>query len=241
MAGFGWIKDEFDIRDRGADKLLRAAVPLPSKFITNTAIYNQYQTPSCVAASLAGIKTNQEYKESQRVYKFDFMALYRECKKIDGIPNEEGTYPRVALRYAQEYGMKLENSFWDSFWGGKQQWNTKWKIDSYYRIDRQGDNDIELIKQILVQYGDIMTSSYWYTSWSGKFSIFPDPAGRSGGHAYRVIGYNDEGKVKGLYIANSWGKWMWGDSGVALMPYNMFLTYVLPEGDTWKVIDSKQV
>jgi hypothetical protein len=239
----GYIKDKKDKRDFKATKLLVREVPLPDSFIVNlnTIIYNQGASPSCVGFSSAGVKTDEEFQQWDKQIRFDGMWLYGECKKIDGIPNVEGTYPRVACKILNQTGCKVVTASATCpirFLKPKPPEPTpdeiaKWKIAAYYRIEPK--STVDFVKQIIFQFGSILTASDWYSNWMMKFDVFPVPSGGVvGGHAYRVIGWDSIGFI----IANSWGKIYWGVNGIAIMPYQMFLDRVLAEGDSWKLVDS---
>ena len=235
----GWVKDPVDKRDYNIRKLLpevKKVVILPTSFIVypNTIIYDQGQTPRCVAYASSGVKTDEEFLQYGQQYKFDADWLYSECKKIDGIPFEDGTYPRIACQILQSKGDVLIADSCCFIKKIVKNPDLKWKIDSYYRIDNSNsDNDI---KQILFNYGSFLAASIWYPNWSNKFDTFPYPSGApSGGHCYRIIGWNTTGWV----VANSWGVILWGNGGKATMPYQIFRDTVLSEGDCWKIIDAK--
>jgi len=240
----GYVKDKKDKRDFKATKLIVQEVPLPDFYTVNpeTIIYNQGGSPSCVGFSSAGVKTDEEFlQDYPRQIRFDGAWLYGECKKIDGIPNEEGTYPRVACKILNQIGCKVIPASTTcplKFLKPKPPEPTpddifKWHIDAYYRIDPKSTADF--VKQIIFQFGSILTASNWYSNWMWKFDVFPSPSGGIvGGHAYRAIGWNPIGFI----IANSWGKILWGQNGIATMPYAIF-TKVLAEGDSWKLVDAK--
>jgi hypothetical protein len=237
----GYIPDIEDPRDFPATKLLVRELALPESYTVNenTIIYDQGQTPQCVGYSSAGVKTDQEYSQYGKQIKFDGTWLYNECKKEDGIPNIEGTYPRVACKILQQRGCKTVSGAATCplrFFKPKPPEPTpediaKWKIDAYFRIDPKSTADF--VKQIIYQFGSIKTASTWWENWMEKFYVFPSPSGRSvGGHDYRAIGWNTIGFV----IANSWGTVLWGKSGIATMPYDVFHG-ILMEGDCWKLVD----
>ncbi len=235
--GMGWLKDPKDTRDYNIRQLsIPRKIELPDSYIvyTDTIIYDQGTTPKCVAHASSGIKTDQEFLQYGDRYKFDPDWLYAKCKLEDGIPNSDGTYPRVACKIMQENGMKLADKKLNCFQTVTGVADLKWRILNYYRIDES--NSDQMIKQILLEFGSIMAASNWYSNWSEKFGVFPKPQQPAyGGHAYRVIGWAPNGWI----VANSWGTQSWGNSGKAVMPYNIFRNYVLPEGDVWKIIDFK--
>ena len=239
----GWIKDPVDKRDYNVRQLLlpvKKVAVLPDNFTVyaDTIIYDQGQTPRCVAYASSGVKTDEEFLQWGQRYKFDADWLYGECKKIDGIPGEDGTFPRIACQILQQrgdvvltFGVAKCCCFSNN---GNPKPDLKWKIDSYYRIDSSNsDSDI---KQILFNYGSFLAASSWYSNWFEKFNVFPVPNGMAnGGHCFRIIGWNAIGWI----VANSWGTLLWGNNGVATMPYNIFRQYVLPDSDCWKLVDAR--
>ncbi len=220
---FGWKKDREDLRDFDARRLIIAEFPLPKTFLIDAKpmIYNQGSEPSCVGFSCAGAKTDEEFLQLKRRYAFDGSWLYKECKKVDGYPYEEGTEPRFALKIMAKF-FKRKSWFFRP--------DAKYRIRSYYRIPANSTDNF--VKQIIYQYGTIIAGSWWFDSWMDKFAVFPKPDVAVGGHAYRVMGWDEYGFV----VANSWGKSLWGIDGVATMSYGMFLD-VLKESDCWKLID----
>jgi hypothetical protein len=228
VRGFGWKKDRVDARDYDATKLLRAAVVLPPTYIVDSAtiIYDQGPFPACVGFSSAGVKTDEEFRQWKERYKFDGLWLYKECKKVDGYPNEDGTEPRIALKIMMS-GMKKASG-----WCCYKKQDPKWKIVAYYRIAPSSSE--EFVKQIIFQYGSILVGSDWYSNWMTiPDGTMPKPDGNVvGGHAYRIVGWS----FSGFVVANSWGT-AWGKKGMAEMPFDVF-TGILSQGDVWKVVDS---
>lgn len=228
----GWIKDSPDDRDFEATRLIYTAMPLPTNYRVNpnTPIYNQGSNPSCVGHACAGVKSDEEFLQFHNNYLFDGLWLYDRCKKIDGIPNIQGTNLRCAMQILQQIGMRQS-----TLPCKKKNPDAFWQIGAYYRIDNESTDDF--IKQIIFQYGDIALGSNWYNSWMDVADIFPSPDYICAGHAYRIDGWHDD-VPKGWSIVNSWGKNLWGKQGVSVMPYTMFREYVLESGtDLWKLVD----
>ena len=237
---YGVLKDEEDKRDYSARDLVVTAVPLPAEYIVDkkAMIYDQNGYPRCAAYAGAGVKTDEEFLESGIHVEFDADRLYVECKKIDGIPNLPGTYPRIVCKVLQKQGIAISmaSSCPFAFLKPKPLPPTpdeiyKNRIEAYYRIEP--GSPAEFVKQVIYQFGSILVASYWYNSWNGAKAVFPEPDYAIERHAYRFIGWNGVGFV----TANSWGKLLWGKSGISTMPSQMFLDKVLPEGDVWKLVD----
>lgn len=220
---YGWVKDPEDQRDYSAVRLITKEVALPEEYIVDmlTPVYQQGDYPACVGFSAAGIKTDQEFLQRGERIIFDGLWLYEQCKKVDGDPLGEGTYPRVALKIMKDKGMKKKGSWCVS---------KKWKISAFYRVP--ANSSIDFVKQVIYQFGSIMMGSMWYESWNLAGAYFPEPDYECGGHAYRINGWTDIGFV----VTNSWGTEEWGMGGVSVMPYSMFMD-VLKEGDCWKLVD----
>jgi hypothetical protein len=118
--------------------------------------------------------------------------------------------------------------------GCRQKPDLKWGIDGYYGVTV--NNTDEEIKNTILQYGPILVAGWWYDNWMGKFSVFPDPGNKNGGHCWYKIGWTLDGWIE----VNSWGPLLWGGwatGGMSVMKYSMFRSVVLPDGDTWKLID----
>jgi len=239
----GWQKDPDDARDYPVADLLsfRGEVALPDKFqvVKEPVIFDQGGTSCCVACSAAGVKTDQEVRQFgiDLPFKFDWSELYRYCKTKDGIPGLPGTFPRTACEVVKNYGMPRESKgvFGMACSSKPLGWDKAYDIEAYYAI-RESDPD-ETIKQALVQYGSIMMACRWGDNWLHTGDTFIDPGRRRGGHCVRIVGYDDTLVYPGWVVANSWGKIMWGKFGMAVMPYPIFRSFVLPEGDVWKLVD----
>lgn len=233
------LKDERDFLSEKMIKDLRlSAVPLPEEYDPPTLIYNQGQIPKCAASSGVGVKTDQEYGEFGRLIKFDDDWLYKECKKVDGIPGLPGTYPRIVCKVLQQQGVPeiVSSSCPFAFLKPKPPAPTpeqiyRNRIDAYYRIT-MSDAD-ELIKQIIFQFRSIMVASTWFVEWNSAKEELSEPKTKDQPHAYRFTGW----KRNGWVMVNSWGKFLWGIGGKSAMPFTMFRDVVLPEGDVWKLVD----
>ena len=193
----------------------------------NSYIVHSLAVHNCVAYASSGMKTDEEYHEWNRIYKFNSGLLYKLCKQQDGAPNDPGTWPKVACDIMLKQGMAL---------ACKKTMDPKWGINGYYGVTVQNSDDE--IKAIMYQYGTMLFASDWYDNWMDMFEVFPAPGNQNGGHCYRCVGWTPIGWI----IVNSWGKLLWGNftgfgSGIAVMPYGIYRQYVLPAGDSWKIID----
>lgn len=108
--------------------------------------------------------------------------LYRECKKIDGIPDQEGTYARALLEVLRGQG-KVSRYLWAS--------------------------SIADVKSWVLGVGPVLVGTPWY---DGMFDPDQDgtahPTGQVvGGHEYLIRGYSRP--LAAFRCRNSWGP-SWG-------------------------------
>lgn len=108
---FATLRNPEDPRDlRHADLMgfMVAATPLPPKFSVYNAsieIINQLYG-SCVGASHSKeAEYEQAKEEGVKKLPMDYQWLYAMCKRFDGSPDQEGTWPRVAGQVRVDYGV----------------------------------------------------------------------------------------------------------------------------------------
>jgi hypothetical protein len=143
MSKLGCIKDKFS----GKDYLMRAYLPvvkIPKK-IDYTAklspVRDQGDEGTCVSfASTAGMKEYQEMLDYQKLVELSPRFVYTECKKIDGMPESEGTTLRAAMQVLNKLGV-CQEKFWpykphqtDKAKTGASANAKKFRIKTYARI-----------------------------------------------------------------------------------------------------------
>jgi hypothetical protein len=153
-------------------------------------IFNQRSIPCCVGCAGATIKQFLEMKE--RVFIIpDYEWLYKECKKIDGIPHIRGTYFRAVLAVLKNTGCKLL---------GQNNDPSIYRIAQYRKVDNM---TFENIKKIIAVYGHILSG--WTGSnagWRGEIIRPPTQYEQTWGHA--TVSTHYEKSYGGGQ--NSWGK-----------------------------------
>lgn len=213
--GLGAIESPPDARDYPLE--LDQATPLPASFTVAhlSPIYNQHQTPMCVAYSAAGEQQSFDLADQGHTYAWDFAYFFR---RIGGGPN--GAIIRNALdeRLHRGYPLLPSNS------GNSQ---AAHRIAAYYAVSKTQDS----LKRALVQYGTLVLGTPWFNSW---FDPNPDGTLPSadyivGGHAIDVTGYD----AQGLWLSNSWGPG-WAVKGRCRMPWYAVLHSVR---EVWKAVD----
>lgn len=185
--GLGRIPSPPDDRDKmfPFSRALPAQVgPLPSyKYWTHGAILNQGATPHCVGFSGAGLRASSPVRVKQ--VDQDGHDFYAECKKIDGIPNVDGSYVRVLAKVMQN-----EKKLSMYLWATSMDELTTW----------------------LLTKGPVVVGTTWYNDMFrlDAKGIARATGGIAGGHAYLIRGYNSKGKL--FRCTNSWGSG-WGQKG----------------------------
>lgn len=238
----GCLKDPKDPRDILMGLVL-PAVSVPVSFDYTKAmspVRDQGDEGTCVAfASVSGVKEFQDKKEYHKLIRLSPRFLYSLCKKFDGAPSEEGTYPRIAMKVLLNYGACRE-SFWPY---APHQRNLplkgadidakKFKIKAYARIKSL----LEMKRSLLVNgpyLAGVKVFKSWFTKKVERGGFVPMPKRDEdsvGGHAVCVAGYDD--KLGIFKFKNSWGPG-WADGGYGYLPYEYMKKYC---HDAWSATD----
>lgn len=235
--GLGLLPSPPDPRDYSILQVLQPAVeplePIYSDYDDRLPILNQSNTPHCVAYSSAAMKMRQELKEHERIMRFNASWLYAECKKIDGYPEQDGTFIRAAMKILKNQGVPVSYPL-----GARMGLGYKYKISTYYKVP----NDPYTMKLAIKQYGPIVVGYKWKNSWFTPLpgGILPKPDSEAGGHAVLKVGWNDnivtpEG-IGAWECVNSWTK-LWGKEGRFYVPYG-YEKHML---EAYKAVDMKDV
>ncbi|MDD5487225.1 MAG: C1 family peptidase, partial [Dehalococcoidales bacterium] len=182
-------------------------------------VLNQGSCGTCVGQATAGIVSAGHNKELSPLY------IYARCKQEDGIPNTEGTYPRVALKIAHSEGACQETMLpysrllsclaFPAISQDMKEAASGHKIKAYARLNSFYEIKQALANGNMVLGGILVTSNF--ASWNGQ-GVFDVPEGNIlGAHAITVCGYDDG--MKALRCLNSWGE-EWGDGGFFWLSYD---------------------
>lgn len=233
------LPSPWDPRDYRYENLLIAAGPVDIPRKTNyranlPPVFDQGKFGTCVASSIAsGQKAFQEI--SQGDYPSEGLSaayLYAMCKQLDGIPNQAGTYPRIAFKVLQQYGICQESLYPYSTLTSDINVTAPpttllkaaqaYRIDTYAQLasptDKALEARIDIIRQAIAREGPIhaaviVTESFLDVKGEG---IIPDPEGRwLGGHMICLADMDDDKQA--FLVRNTWPRW--GNGGYAWMPY----------------------
>jgi len=229
-----------DPRDYKYAKLVTGATepgPIDIDYRPNLPpVINQGQRGSCVAVSSVG--TTKAFQElSQGDYPAGGLSaafVQSISKTLDGIPDQEGTFPRVGMQVLQQFGVCPEVDFpyrklsdmaspWVPFVSADIKAKAeKYKIQTYAQICSPGDADksnlLTTIRQALAREGPfvlaLLVCDNFVPGTDGKIPL--PQGGFRGGHQVGIVG--DLPDMGSLILRNSWGTG-WGHDGYALLPY----------------------
>ena len=235
----GCIKDPLDSRDY----LMRAYLPLvkiPMRmdyFPRMSPVRDQGDEGTCVGfASACGMKEYQEQLDYGKLLILSPRYVYSECKKIDEMPDAEGTSVRIAMKVLKNKGVCLE-SYWpynphqnDKPKKGASQNAKRFCELSYARI-----LDLNELRLSLATKGPCVVGIQAFAGiMKTKTGRVPMPQkGESsiGGHAVCAIGYDDQKKC--VKFKNSWST-HWGEEGYGYLSYAYIEKYMM---DAWSSVD----
>ncbi len=242
MYALGCKKDPKDLRDIPMGLVL-PSIPVPKSFdytLYMSPVRDQKNEGTCVAfASVVGVKEYFDSKEYKKLLELSPRFVYNLCKKFDGAPDEEGTYPRVAMKVLLNYGVCPE-----SFWPYKPHQKDlpkkkadtsakKYRIKAYARLKSL----IEMKRSLLVNgpfLAGVEVFESWFEKKVEKTGLIPMPKQGeelAGGHAVCIAGFDD---AKGLLkFKNSWSA-KWADKGYGYLPYEYIKKHC---SDAWSATD----
>lgn len=239
MSRFGYIQDKFD----GRDYLMRAYLPLaklPKRVDYGpkaSPVRDQGEEGTCVGfAAACGMKEYQEQLDYEKFIELSPRFLYNECKKIDGMPDAEGTTIRTAMKVLKQKGVCREK-FWpyipeqkDRARKGAVSDAKKFRVITYARII----NLNELRLSLHAKGPCVIGVNVFEGMLEPKAGIVPMPKRDEtalSGHAICAVGYDDVKKL--IKFKNSWSK-KWGKDGYGFLPYDYIEFYMM---DAWSSVD----
>ncbi len=248
----GFIKSPLDLRDIRLGKV-QAPVAIPRIYFSDLSkepVLYQGKQPACIGhATASGLMTLGDTQSKD----FSPRFLYALCKKTDGLPEEEGTFYRQALKIAKSTGCCDNVQFPNDIDLDKEEYK-RWDLISQEAYDvaqiriikaYASVNDLSFngIKQAIFQNKVVLLGmklgNEWWTAPDGEISweekdILPlrTPKQIISGHAILAYGYDENY----IYFRNSFGK-DWGREGEGFFSKD-YLPYI-QEG--WTFVDLPDV
>ena len=213
------VADQPDIRDWIYQPALIQLKPTLSP-PQSLQILNQGTEGACTGFGLAGAINLLNAKRKNKI-KVSPRMLYEMARKFDEWEGEEysGSSCRGAIKGWANMGV-CEDSCWpyapskpgslSRLAAQDARSNT---IGAYYRMTPR----IADFHAALNETGTIFCSAHVHEGWSQaqvNAGAIPLRMGRSGGHAFALVGYDENG----FWVQNSWGE-NWGSGGIALWSY----------------------
>lgn len=227
------IEDAPDIRDY---PYLPALLPLHEEIEcpNNLTILDQGKEGACTGFGIAAVINLQlAQREDQR--KVSPRMLYEMAKKFDEWEGENysGSSCRGAISGWYNTGVCSEElaPYTPSDIG----WNLTLDqardarattIGAYFRINKRLSDFHAALNEVNTIYVSATVHEGWMKK-NIKNGAIPFKGDAIGGHAFAIVGYNNEG----FYVQNSWGE-TWGNNGVALWSYEDWLENIK---DAWVV------
>lgn len=225
---WGMLPSPPDDRDWPLSKIAMPVALPPSVRMDHLVphIFDQGRCGTCVG--MAGATIKNAFANRKKLLPESGLSplfLYARCKQEDGIPDQEGTYPRVALKVMQHDGIAPENvlpyselpqdaclrfpEITQAYLDAAQDF----RIKAYARLWTVNETKQALAAGKFVMAGVLVTDSFLQP----QNGIIQLPEGRLLGlHAIALCGYDDTKQA--FRMVNSWGT-AWGEKGFAWLPY----------------------
>ena len=245
IRNYGWRPDKPDFRDHVYRAAKTARKPLPEKVdLRETGflppVYDQGQTGSCTAQSIAGAIQYGLKAQSKHVHIPSRLFIYYNERLMEGTTNvDAGAEIRDGIKSVAKEGAPDEKFWpWDpTALYGKPSDEAyaeakKGIIKQYSRVPVQLYNIQSILSHnVPVVFGAMLYNSFETDAVASTGNVpMPVPTeGAVGGHAMLMVGYEHGHFI----VRNSWGEG-WGDKGYCYIPY-AYLTNPYLADDFWAI------
>ncbi|MBI1424259.1 MAG: peptidase C1 [Gammaproteobacteria bacterium] len=223
--------DAPDLRDRMYEPRL-SPMSRPLVPPEGLEILDQGQEGACTGFGLAAV-INHLYQLRGEPTRVSARMLYEMAKRYDEWEGHdyEGSSCRGAIKGWYNMGVCTETS-WPSTTKSRKAYVTverakearNYTIGAYYRLRPNVVDFHSALNESHVIYVSASVHAGWDNPKAGKIAYRKTT---DGGHAFALVGYNDEG----FWVQNSWGK-DWGNNGLALWTYEDWAQNIT---DAWVV------
>lgn len=233
------VPDTVDFRDAMfTPTLVEVPVERPLELYLDTMneglkILDQGQEGACTGFALAAIAnyllwTGQRFRGERDPDRTSPWMLYRMAQRYDEWPGEgySGSSARGAMKAWHKHGV-CSDEHWcqgDDSDQNPQLWPRRWQdavrrpLGAYYRVNHK---DFVAMHSAISEVGILYATGTVHTGWNPSavrdgHIDYEDDA--TGGHAFAIVGYDQDG----FWIQNSWGQ-SWGKGGCARLTYDDWL------------------
>jgi pimeloyl-ACP methyl ester carboxylesterase len=219
-----------DYRDRWYEPTL---APLKHRLAPPERPYvlDQGNEGACTGFGLAAVVNLLHQRQERKDAQVSAQMLYEMARRHDEWPgkNYEGSSCRGAIKGWYQMGVCNERLWPNDEKGGdltleRAKDARKHTIGAYYRIRKNIVDMHAALNEAGVIYASAEVHSGWMSPKNGRIQYSPN---REGGHAFAIVGYDENG----FFVQNSWGK-SWGRNGIALWAYEDWSDNV---SDAWVV------
>jgi hypothetical protein len=243
------VPDRLDLRDRIYMPPVAVVPGLTFAPKTHIPVLNQKQTNACTGFALASVVYHLQHTAKRKhldccVAPFMLYSMARRYDEFPGDPDvDTGSSLRGAMKGWYKHGV-CSDRLWTSEQmptGPVKKSADDWWLDAvqrplgaYYRVDTRSVTDMHVA---LNEIGILYASAVCHSGWDEGFSNRPQAKGRywtvprrkaspsDGGHAFAIVGYNQDGFI----VHNSWATG-WGTNGRAVLRYEDWLDHAM---DCW--------
>lgn len=225
--------------------------PLPDLYINDISmlpVWNQNHVPACSGHATGKLRQFQEYKETNNIIPLSARFLYSMAKKVDGLPpTVQGTYFRLPLKIARNYGCATEDAVPNdtflengryidtSFYGDAIYQNAhQYRAKSYALVGSFMGITEDSLKYAVMDGGALVGISIDYKWWSGLTTDpIPPPHAPSIGHELFFHGFEKRNGDTYFRLLNSWGP-SWGKNGVGFIRFKDYEQFLI---EAWTIAD----
>jgi len=236
VISLGYRIDRYDSRDYRYSAAPRALPAVVDNRAQVARIMNQNPEGACPGHAVCTVAEFQYWRRSGKKVDLSQRWAYRKARENDPWPGENyhGSTLRAAIAAWATYGMCKEE-YWpyEAYqiaeespefdlvaWEGEPREGAaanalQHPVQTYRRCDTPF-----AIKHAIHEHGIVAVGGPVHSGWDiwGEGTIpYDDGVYELGGHAFALVGYNEEARV--YYVANSWGE-EWGKNGFAEYSYN---------------------